>query len=87
MVFGNGRSIYNQRVGRISERFRNNIRIVFKVYLCTFCYQRLGERCRGTVIASCRNAILQKIANEGTHSYATSSDKVNSFDIFVFHDG
>ena len=59
--------------------------ILFIVDEHTFFFQSAGQFRRNLVVTSHYNATVDEIAGNGTHSYATSPNKVHCFYIFYVH--
>ena len=85
MIFRDSRRINNQTRLLLFADKGNVVDILFIVDEHALTLQLTGKRAWRLVITSYDKAFLDEVACDGTHADATSSYKIDRFDIFNIH--
>lgn len=85
MIVRDGRCIDDLTCGWLATGFGNQADILLIVNEHAFQLQLAGERAGRLVVAGNNKPLLQEIAGNGTHAYASGSYEIDCFDILNFH--
>ena len=82
MSLGDGGGIDDQTRLRSAAGMGNIVHMLFIMNQGTFFLQQACEVAGGLVVTTNHDAVMDKVARNGTHTDATDSDEIYCFDVF-----